>query len=106
MACFLANFFHNRLSWLPQLQAANNDLHTQMLDALDNVANAASQAMLAVATDNPHQCTGATWRQLTRNAKAADPETLTEAERKLYSLSDMSLILLSPYRLMPLLMRG
>ena len=58
-----------------QLQAANNDLETQMLDALDNVANAASQAVSAVAWTILTNVQVPMGGQPTRNAKAADPET-------------------------------
>ena len=46
-----------------------------MLDALDDVANVASQAMLAVAQTILTNIQVPTGGQLTRNAKAADPET-------------------------------
>src|SRR5882724_12372108 len=46
---FLRELFHNQSQLVTQLQAANNDLETQVMDALDDVANVASQAMSAVA---------------------------------------------------------
>ena len=46
---FLFKLFHNQSQLVAQLQASNNDLQTQMLDAPDDVANMASQAVLAVA---------------------------------------------------------
>jgi len=58
-----------------QLQAANNDLQTQMLDALDNVANVASQAALAVAQTILTNVMVLTGGHPIRNAKADDPET-------------------------------
>ena len=46
---FLHELFHNQSQLVAQLQVTNNNLQTQMLDALDDVANAASQAASAVA---------------------------------------------------------
>ena len=46
---FLHQHFHNQSQLVMQLQETNNDLQTWMLDAPDDVANVASQAMLAVA---------------------------------------------------------
>ena len=46
---FLHEFFHNQSQLVTQLQAANNDLQTQVMDAPDDIANVASQAALAVA---------------------------------------------------------
>jgi len=46
---FLPEIFHNQSQLVAQLQATNNDLQIQMLDAPDDVANVASQAALAVA---------------------------------------------------------
>ena len=67
--------FHNQSQLVTKLQMANNDLQTQMLDAPDDVANAAFQAASAVAwmiLPNVQVLTGG---QLMRNAKAANPET-------------------------------
>src|SRR5882724_4592156 len=69
---FLRELFHNQLQLVAQLQATNNDLQTRVMDAPDDIANAASQVALAVA------CTILTSTQMsgqpTRNAKASDPE--------------------------------
>ena len=46
---FLCELFHNQSQLVAQLQVANNDLQTQVMDVLDDIANAASQAALAVA---------------------------------------------------------
>ena len=46
---FLCQPVHNQSQLVTQLQATNNDLQTQVLDAPDNIANVASQAALAVA---------------------------------------------------------
>src|SRR5882724_6154557 len=46
---FLCELFHNQSQLVTQLQAANNDLQTQVMDAPDDIANAASQAASAVA---------------------------------------------------------
>ena len=46
---FLHKLFHNQPQLVAQLQAANNNLQTWMLDTLDDVANTASQATSAVA---------------------------------------------------------
>src|SRR5882724_1279570 len=65
---FLCELLHNHSQLVAQLQTANNNLQTQMLDSPDDVANAASQAVLTVAwmilinvqsspTYNPHQHT-------------------------------------------------
>ena len=73
---FLHEPFHNQSQLVIQLQAANNDLQTQMLDALDDVANAASQATSAVAwmiLTNIQVLTGG---QPMRNSKAAKPRDL------------------------------
>src|SRR5882724_8890971 len=74
---FLHEPFHNQSQLVIQLQAANNDLQTQMLDASDDVANAASQATSAVARTI---LTNA--QVLMRNAKAADPETFDGSQEK------------------------
>src|SRR5882724_8337834 len=72
---FLCELFHNQSQLVAQLQAANNDLQTWMLDALDNVANAASQAALAMAWMILTNVQALTGGQSKRNAKAANPET-------------------------------
>jgi|SRR5882724_10235877 len=71
---FLHKLFHNQSQLVAQLQAANNNLQTRVMDTLDDVANAASQATSAVAQTiltNTHVPTGG---QSPRNAKAADLE--------------------------------
>src|SRR5882724_1200589 len=73
---FLCEPFHNQSQLVVQLQAANNDLQTQILDAPDNVANAASQVMSAVAQMILTNIEVLTGGHLTRNAKAADPTPL------------------------------
>src|SRR5882724_6578171 len=72
---FLHEPFHNQSQLVAQLQAANNDLQTWMLDALDNVDNGASQAMSAVAWTILTNVQALTGGHPTRNANAADPET-------------------------------
>ena len=102
---FLHELFHNQSQLVTQLQVTNNNLQIQMLDAPYDIANAASQAASAVAQMILTNIQVPTEGQLTRNAKAADPKILTEAERKLNSSSD-PFTLLSPCRSTPLLMRG
>src|SRR5882724_4440337 len=46
---FLHELFHNQLQLVAQLQVTNNGLQTQVMDAPDDIANAASQVALAVA---------------------------------------------------------
>ena len=58
------------------------DLQTQMLDAPENVANVASQAASAVAQMILTNIQALTGGQLTRNAKAADPETFDRSREK------------------------
>ena len=53
-----------------------------MLDALDDVANAASQAALAVALTILTNVQVLTGGQQMRNAKAADPETFDKSREK------------------------
>jgi len=72
---FLCELFHNQSQLVAQLQVANNNLKTWMLDSLDNIANAASQAALAVAQMILTNVQALTGGQLMRNAKAANPET-------------------------------
>jgi len=79
---FLCELFHNQSQLVAQLQVANNDLQTQVMDALDDVANVASQAALAVAQTiltNAHAHTGG---QSSRNAKAANPEAFDGSRGK------------------------
>jgi len=79
---FLHKLFHNQSQLVAQLQAANNDLQTQMLDAPDNVANAASQAASAVAWMILTNVQALTGGQPMRNAKAASPETFDGSQEK------------------------
>ena len=74
-APFLHEFFHNQSQLVAQLQAANNDLQTWTLEAPDDGANVASQAASSVAWTILTNVQVLTGGQLTRNAKAADPET-------------------------------
>jgi len=46
---FLCELFHNQSQLVVQLQAANNELQTRVMDTPDDVANVASQAALAMA---------------------------------------------------------
>src|SRR5882724_13477450 len=79
---FLCELFHNQSQLVAQLQAANNDLQTQMLDAPDDIANAASQAVSAVAQMILTNIQAPTRGQLMRNAKAANPETFDGSQEK------------------------
>jgi len=72
---FLHELFHKQPQLVTQLQASNNGLQTWMLDALDYIANTASQAAMAVAGTILTNIQVLTGGQLTRNAKAANPET-------------------------------
>jgi len=72
---FLHELFHNQSQLVTQLQAANNDLQTWMLDTPDDVANVDSQAASAVARMILTNVQAPTGGQLMRNAKAANPET-------------------------------
>jgi len=72
---FLHEIFHNQSQLVMQLQVTNNNLQTWMLDALDDVANVASQAALAVAQMILTNIQTPAGGQSTRNAKVADPET-------------------------------
>src|SRR5882724_6279085 len=79
---FLHELFHNQLQLVMQLQAANNKLQTRVMDTPDDVANVASQAVLAVAQTiltNTHVPTGG---QSLRNAKAANPEAFNRSRGK------------------------
>src|SRR5882724_10812413 len=71
---FLRELFHNQSQLVMQLQVANNDLQTRVMDAPDDVANAASQAMSAVARTILTNMQAPTGGQSSRNAKAAVPE--------------------------------
>src|SRR5882724_9483468 len=66
---FLHKLFHNQSQLVAQLQEANNNLQTQMLDAPDNIANAASQVALAVAWTILTNIQMPTGGQPMRNAK-------------------------------------
>ena len=67
---------------ITQLQAANNDLQTQMLDVPDNVVNAVSQAALAVAWMILTNVQALMGGQPMRDAKAANPETFDRSQEK------------------------
>src|SRR5882724_4452604 len=71
---FLCELFHNQSQLVAQLQATNNDLQTQVMDASDDVANVASQAASAVAHTILTSMQMSAGGQPTRNAKASDPE--------------------------------
>src|SRR5882724_11626413 len=71
---FLHELFHNQSQLVTQLQVANNNLQTWMLDTPDDVANAASQAASAVAWMILTNVQALTGGQPTRNTKAASPE--------------------------------
>src|SRR5882724_177344 len=71
---FLCKLFHNQSQLVAQLQATNNNLQNQVMDAPDDVANAASQATLAVACTILTSMQTSAGGHLTRNAKAFDPE--------------------------------
>jgi len=58
-----------------QLQSTNNDLQTQMLDAPENVANVASQAMSAVAQTFLMNMSAQTGGQPSRITRAANSES-------------------------------
>src|SRR5882724_7987812 len=79
---FLCELFHNQSQLVMQLQAANNDLQTRVMDAPDNVANMASQATLAVAQTILTNVQAPTGGQPLRNAKAANPETFDGSQGK------------------------
>src|SRR5882724_13492469 len=79
---FLHELFHNQSQLVMQLQAANNDLQTWVMDALDNVANAASLAASAVAKTILTNTQAPTGGQSSRNAKAADPEAFDGSRGK------------------------
>src|SRR5882724_1743274 len=71
---FLCKLFHNQSQLVTQLQATNNDLQTQVMDAPDDVANAASQAVSAVARTILTSMQMLAGGQPTRNAKVSYPE--------------------------------
>src|SRR5882724_8573454 len=71
---FLCELFHNQSQLITQLQVTNSNLQTQVMDTPDNVANVASQAALAVAHTILTSMQTSARGQLTRNAKASDPE--------------------------------
>ena len=69
MAHSYMSFSTTSLSW-----STNNNLQTQMLDAPDDVANAASQAVLALAQTFLMNVPTQTGGQPSRNTKVANPE--------------------------------
>ena len=71
---FLCELFHNQSQLVAQLQVANNDLQTRVMDAPDDIANVASQAASAVAHTILTSMQMSAGGQLTRNAKASNPE--------------------------------
>src|SRR5882724_9677852 len=71
---FLCELFHNQSQLVTQLQVTNNDLQTRVMDATDDVANAASQAASAVACTILTSVQMLTGGHPTRNAKVSDPE--------------------------------
>src|SRR5882724_5796343 len=71
---FLCKLFHNQSQLVAQPQVTNNDLQTRVMDAPDDVANAASVAVLAVAHTILTSMQTSSGGQLTRNTKASDPE--------------------------------
>src|SRR5882724_6355960 len=79
---FLWELFHNQSQLVTQLQAANNDLQTRVMDAPDDVAKAASQAASAVARTILTNAQAPTGGQSSRNAKAADPEAFDRSRGK------------------------
>src|SRR5882724_2882916 len=79
---FLCELFHNQSQLVTQLQAANNNFQTQMLDTPDDIVNMASQAALAVAQMILTNIQVPTGGQPMRNAKAANPETFDGSREK------------------------
>src|SRR5882724_8229833 len=71
---FLCELFHNQSQLVAQLQVTNNDLQTRVMDAPDDIDNVASQAALAVACTILTSMQTSAGGQLTRDAKASDPE--------------------------------
>ena len=65
-----------------QLQSTHNDLQTWMLDTPDNVANVASQAVLAVAQTFLTNVLTQTGGQPLRNTRVADPESFYGYQEK------------------------
>jgi len=80
---FLWENFHNQSQLVTQLQATNNDLQTRVMDAPENVANAASQATLAVAHTILTSAQMLTRGHLTRNTKASDPEPFDRSQESM-----------------------
>src|SRR5882724_9175675 len=72
---FLHEPFHNQSQLVAQLQATNNNLQTGILDALDDVANAASSCV-SCGTNDPHQCTGTGWRPANKECQSSQPRDL------------------------------
>jgi len=91
-----------------QLQVTNNDLQTQMMDPLDDVANAASQVALAVAQIVLTNIQSPTGGQSMRNDKAANLETFdgSQEKTKQFIQSIRIAVVLSPCRLTPSPMKG
>jgi len=79
---FLRELFHNQSQLVMQLQAANNDLQTRVMDTSDDIANVASQAASAVAQTILTNMQAPTGGQSSRNAKAADPEAFDGSRGK------------------------
>src|SRR5882724_4381358 len=80
---FLCKIFHNQSQLVTQLQATNNDLQTQVMDAPDNIANTASQAVLVVAHTILTSMQMSAGGQPTRNAKASDPEPFNGSQESM-----------------------
>jgi len=74
--------FSQSVSLVAQLQVINNDLQTQMLDTLDDVANAASQAASAMAQVILTNVQAPTGGQPMRNAKSPNPEIFDGSQEK------------------------
>jgi len=69
---FLRELFHNQLQLVMQLQAANNDLQTQVMDALGRRSQHGLPSHVGCGMNNPHQHASTYRGQSSRNAKAAD----------------------------------
>src|SRR5882724_7639478 len=79
---FLCELCHNQSQLVMQLQVANNDLQTQVMDAPDDIANPASQSTSAVARTILTNVQAPTGGQSLRNTKAADPEAFDRSRGK------------------------
>ena len=73
---FQHELFCNQSQFVAQLQETNNNLQARMMDVPDNVANAASQAALALARTILTNAPVPTGGQQLQNTKLADPEPL------------------------------